>query len=217
MGGLTQLLQESQDLPCQAGEIRLLHDLALLVEELRGVEHACGKRLAVGAEQILVVVLERAAAGRAGVHDHVAVLVDGDPAGDRYVTDLLSCDPPPCCVIQWPTGWAVEDIIRWVLDAEATTLLNEINNRLERQFLSLDELVEALKNNDGRTGGLKTHYMAHEDIAGAMRMSQACVRRAEELLESVTRAVLNRCDGLEHLVVDETRSRGSVYVYRFLA
>lgn len=151
------------------------------------------------------------------LHDHVAVLVDGDAAGDGYVTDLLTCDPPPCCVIQWPTGWAVEEILRWVLDADPTILFNEINTRLARQFQSLDELVAALRDNDGRTGGLKTHYMAHEDIAGALRRSQACVRRAEEVLESLTRAVLGRCDGFDHLEVDEARSQGSTTVYRFLA
>lgn len=131
------------------------------------------------------------------LHDHVGVLVDGDPAGDRYVADLITCSPTPCCVMQWPTGWAIEDAVRWTLDADANVLLSEINTRLNRQFLSLDELVAALKNTSGKTGGLKAHYMAHEDIAGAMRKSHLCVQRVERLLEVVTRAVLGRLESFE--------------------
>lgn len=152
-----------------------------------------------------------------GLHDRVAVLVDGDSAGDAYVTDLLACTRPPCCIMQWPSGWAVEDAVRWALDADGASLLTEISARLERNFQSLDELVVALKSNDGRTGGLKAHYMAHEDIAGAMRKSKPCVARVEKLLEAVTRAVLGRCDGSEHLEVDEARSGGGITVCRFRA
>ena len=149
------------------------------------------------------------------LHAHVAALVDGDPAGDGYVNDLLACDPPPCCVMQWPSGWAVENALRWTLDADAAVLLPEINSRLGRTYQSLDELVAALKNGDGRNGGLKAHYMAHEDIAGAMRRSVACVQRVEQLLEAVTRGVLGRFEGFGHLEMDESRSGNGVTVCRF--
>lgn len=149
------------------------------------------------------------------LHDHVGVLVDGDPAGDGYVADLIGCSSLPCCVMQWPTGWAIEDAVRWTLDADADVLLSKINVRLDRQFQSLDELVATLKNTSGQTGGLKAHYMAHEDIAGAMRMSGLCVQRVERLLEAVTRAMLGRLDDFEHLEFDEVRSRDGMAVYRF--
>ena len=149
------------------------------------------------------------------LHDHVGVLVDGDPAGDGYVADLIGCSSLPCCVMQWPTGWAIEDAVRWTLDADADVLLSKINVRLDRQFQSLDELVATLKNTSGQTGGLKAHYMAHEDIAGAMRMSGLCVQRVERLLEAVTRAMLGRLDDFEHLEFDEVRSRDGMTVYRF--
>lgn len=149
------------------------------------------------------------------LHDHVGVLVDGDPTGDGYVADLIACSPTPCCVMQWPTGWDIEDAVRWTLDADAIVLLHEINARLDRQFQSLDELVAALKNTSGQSGGLKAHYMAHEDIAGAMRKSQLCVQRVERLLEAITRAALGRLDEFEHLEFDEVRSRGGIAVCRF--
>ena len=148
------------------------------------------------------------------LHNQVGVLVDGDPAGDGYVTDLLSCSPGPCCVMQWPKGWEIEDVVRWTLDADANALLTEINTRLNRSLSSLDELVASLKNTDGRSGGLKSHYMAHEEIAGAMRRSQPCVLRVERLLEAVARAVLGRLEDCKHLELD-ARSNARIAVFRF--
>jgi energy-coupling factor transporter ATP-binding protein EcfA2 len=150
------------------------------------------------------------------LHNHVGVLVDGDEAGDGYVAELLACRPSPCCVLQWPSGWEMEDAVRWALDADAAFLLPEINDRLSRQFQSLDELVVALKDPSGRGGGLKAHYMAHEDIAGAMRTSQVCVERVERLLETITRATLGTLDGFKHLELDSGRSRDGISVFRFL-
>lgn len=151
------------------------------------------------------------------LHDHVGVLVDGDPAGNSYVLDLITCNPTPCCVMQWPNGWAIEDAVCWTLEADASTLLFEINAQLNRQFQSLAELVIALKNNNGQTGGLKAHYMAHEDIAGAMRKSQLCVQRVEKLLEAVTRAMLGKHEGFEQLEYQHNQSRDGINVYRFHA
>ena len=80
-----------------------------------------------------------------------------------------------------------------------------------------DGLVAALKSTDGHAGGLKAPYMAHEDIAGAMRKSQPCVQRVERLLEAVTRAVLGKFDDFKHLEFDEARSRDGLAVCRFRA
>lgn len=149
------------------------------------------------------------------LHDHVGVLVDGDAAGTDYIADLLSCSPGPSCVMQWPSGWEIEDVVRWTLDADAVRLLSDINARLNRSFQSLDDLVASLKNPSGQTGGLKSHYMAHEDIAGAMRRSQPCVQRVERLLEAVTRAVLGRWDDCDDLECDVIGSGGAPVVCRF--
>jgi putative ATP-dependent endonuclease of the OLD family len=151
------------------------------------------------------------------LHDHVGVLVDGDPAGNSYVLDLIKCNPTPCCVMQWPNGWTIEDAVCWTLEADASTLLFEINAQLNRQFQSLAELVIALKNNNGQAGGLKAHYMAHEDIAGAMRKSQLCVQRVEKLLEAVTRTMLGKHEGFEQLEYQHNQSRDGINVYRFHA
>ena len=149
------------------------------------------------------------------LHDHVGVLVDGDGTGNDYVTNLLSCGPSPCCVMQWPDGWEIEDVVRWTLDADGLVLLSEINARLNRSFQSLDDFVTSLKSTDGQAGGLKSHYMAHEDIAAAMRSSKPCVQRVERLLEAVTRAMLGRLEGCEDLQLDPARSGSVTIVCRF--
>lgn len=149
------------------------------------------------------------------LHDHVGVLVDGDAAGKSYVSDLIACNPMPCCVIQWPNDWTIEDAVCWTLEADVTNLLSEINVRLNREFHSLDELVMALKNTNGQTGGLKSHYMAHEDIAGAMRKSHLCVQRVEKLLETLTRAMLGRHEGSSQLEYLQNVSQNGINVYQF--
>lgn len=71
------------------------------------------------------------------LHDHVGVLVDGDDAGNGYVTELLASSPTPRCVMQWPVDWEIEDAVRWTLEADALVLLSGINARLNRSFHSL--------------------------------------------------------------------------------
>jgi putative ATP-dependent endonuclease of the OLD family len=150
------------------------------------------------------------------LHSGVFALVDGDVDGDGYVTELIGCAPPPTAVIQWPAGWTMENAVEWVLVAGGeTVLLPKIRERLDREFGSLGELTAALKNKDGRTGGLKAHYMAHEEIAGVMRSSEPCVHRVELLLEALTRAALREHEGFTRLAVDANRSTDKMKVYRF--
>jgi putative ATP-dependent endonuclease of the OLD family len=148
------------------------------------------------------------------LHQDVLVLVDGDNAGDGYVNDLLGCVPPPIYVVQWPSQWSIEDVVGWVLAADETKLLLEISRRLVREFSSLAHLTSALKNPEGAAGGLKSHYVAHEEIAGAIKKSEASVHRAEVVLETLTRAALGKHEGYRYLDVDHSRSTDSVIVYR---
>lgn len=150
------------------------------------------------------------------LHPAVMALVDGDPAGDGYVDDLISCNPPPSVIIQWQASWSIEDVVEWILAADKeVTLLAAIQSRLCRAFSSISEVVAALKSDDGRSGGLKTHYMAHEELAGVMKGSALCVGRVELLLEALARATLTSDHGFAQLQVDSNRSSGRTKVYRF--
>ena len=151
----------------------------------------------------------------ASLHPDVVVLVDGDDAGDGYITSLLACEPQPAAIIQWPDGWTVEDAVGWALEAEGVDLLVDIQARLERSFADYADLVDKLKNDKGAEGGLKSHYMAHEEIAGAMKRSAPCVQRVEVVLEALCRAALGEVGDFAHLVVDGERSGATCAVYRF--
>ena len=146
------------------------------------------------------------------LHQDVLTLVDGDDDGDRYVTDILECVPPPSAVIQWPRGWTIEDVAGWVIAGNETEVLPQIKERLNRDFSSLADLISILKNRDA--GGLKFHYVAHEEIAGVIKRSQVCVQRAEVILETLTRAALGRSESFAHLAIDGNRSTATVSVYR---
>jgi len=149
------------------------------------------------------------------LHDAVMALVDGDPKGNEFTRNLLGCTPPPFAIVQWPDGWSMEDVVRWVLAADERSVLPEIETRLDdRSFQSLAELIQALKREDGGTGGLKTHYIAHEEIAGAMRQSKDCVYRAGVVLDALSRAALSEETG-DHLERDPDRSTAETSVYRF--
>ncbi len=151
------------------------------------------------------------------LHPHIMALLDGDAAGNDYVADLLACSPPPLSILQWPDGWTIEDTVAWTIAADDPGVLPQIRERLEWGFADLAELVQALKNEDGRTGGLKAHYMAHEEIAGALRASVPCVERARLVLEALCRAALGVDTGFAHLQPDENRTTGETKVVRFLA
>lgn len=148
------------------------------------------------------------------LHENIVALVDGDGPGDGYVRELLGSNQRPNAIIQWPVAWSVEDAVRWVIEVDETALLAEIGSRIERHFNSCNELTDVLKEPDGRAGGLKTHYIAHEEIAAVIKRSAAGVQRAELILNALTLAVLNQHDRTDHLEVDN-RSTASVKVYRF--
>jgi len=149
------------------------------------------------------------------LHPHVFVLVDGDRPGDDYIRDLLHDASPPETIVQWPKDWFVEDVVGWVMGADEPAVLTEVCGRLGHSYGTIADLVSKLKDDNGKNGGLKGHYMAHEEIAGAIKMSQACVRHAELVLEALSRAALQSHDSFEHLVVDDARSQVGTIVYRF--
>ncbi len=151
----------------------------------------------------------------ADLHPNVRCLVDGDRAGAHYIKALASLPVPPRSVLRWPDGQTVEDVLGWVLDGEQE-LLSDINTRLGSSFNSVVELVHSLKEKDGAKGGLKNHYIAHEEIASSLKRSCVCVVRIRTVLEAVTRAVLLDQDGFDHLILDEACSTESCSVYRFV-
>ncbi|MCP4903216.1 MAG: AAA family ATPase [bacterium] len=148
------------------------------------------------------------------LHPAVFALVDGDEAGDDYVSALLTCEPTPTAIFQWPNGWAIEDVVGWAIAADEVKILAALEERLGERYASLDALTQSLRTESAKDGGLKYHYIAHEEIAGAMKRSLLCVQRVENILEALTRVGLGRIEEFEHLEVDESRSIDSCKVCR---
>lgn len=149
------------------------------------------------------------------LHDKVFVLVDGDETGNEYIRYLCKVDPAPFAIVQWPDGWGMERVVGWILDADPPRLLTSVGERLGRTFGSITDLLSVLRNDEGRAGGLKSHYMAHEEIASVIRASELAVARAELVLEALARVAAGITEDFPHLTLDSDRSRTTVPVYRF--
>jgi hypothetical protein len=122
---------------------------------------------------------------------------------------------PPAAIVQWPIGWGIEDAIGWTIENDPDAL-QDIAERLERTYQSVADLLIDLKSKSAAAGGLKEHYMAHEEIAGAMKGYPKVVQRADLILEALTVAALGQVSlSSSCVVVDPRRSRGNCKVYRF--
>src|SRR5437879_3073400 len=75
------------------------------------------------------------------LRSRLMAFVDGDSAGDGYVTALLANTPPPRAIFQLPAGWTIEDVVRWILEpGGATVLVNAKSELAGFSFSTLDEL-----------------------------------------------------------------------------
>jgi putative ATP-dependent endonuclease of OLD family len=127
----------------------------------------------------------------ADIRREVAVLVDGDAAGDQYISDLLSLPSPPFVILQWATGETIEDVLVWLLEPLPKEKLADLSSLLPQPISSLEELRALLKTkrSSGTTAGLKADYLAYEEIARTIRDSEPCASRAAALLGAIHDAV----------------------------
>lgn len=150
------------------------------------------------------------------LHQGVFVLVDGDDAGDGYIKELAALESPPATIVQWPKGWGIEEAVAWAIEADPDAL-PAIAERLERKYRDVAALLADLRNKSAATGGLKEHYMAHEEIAGTMKNHPKVVERAESILEALTVAALGQANlKSSRLIADPGRSSAGYKVYRFV-
>jgi energy-coupling factor transporter ATP-binding protein EcfA2 len=120
------------------------------------------------------------------VHPSVVCLVDGDDAGDGYVTALSALDEPPAAIIQWPNGWEMENVIAWMVEADPTILSDEqlVEAGVPPTVADfLEKLVEK-----------KTDEVMHGLLADAMLNSAACVTRVRHVLRVVAGVCAGRAD-----------------------
>ena len=141
----------------------------------------------------------------------VFALVDGDSAGDTYVTELVGASKPPDCVIQWPDGWLMEDVVGWVL-AKDSNLVATIRQEFPDAPDSVSEIVAWLKRKNGDNGA-KTDFVAHEAIASAISRSEP----ARDGVRTVLDGLVQIADGTPPsnvAVKDDARGSASCTVWR---
>ena len=124
-------------------------------------------------------------------------LVDGDPAGDGYVQELGKLSEPPQQIVQWPTGWTIEDVIAWVLTPGGQPVVDAVAADLDPawQINSLADLTKHLKTkNDAKAKvvGLKEDVIAHDVVIAAIRSNSACVARATEVCDFLVQIALGK-------------------------
>ncbi|MGO8992326.1 MAG: ATP-dependent nuclease [Polyangiaceae bacterium] len=137
------------------------------------------------------------------LRNRVIALVDGDKAGDDYAKSLLSLPSPPSAVVQWPANWAIEDVVRWIMDPGGTPLLTTLQGELSHvTFASLDALRDLLRTeNNQKTGtiGLKQDHVCHEVIIATLEHESAVRARAAEVCEALVRVALGNTTGCARL------------------
>nr|WP_047168976.1 AAA family ATPase [Sphingomonas sp. Y57] len=126
----------------------------------------------------------RTVAAMSPLHPRVVALVDGDPEGMGYVNALAAAGAPNSGIIlRWATGQMLEDVIGWVIDADAATCLPTI--LIDNPPTNVADLVARLKDEVRATGGLKKDSSSYEAIAGAIGANDACCTRARALLNAI--------------------------------
>lgn len=119
------------------------------------------------------------------LHPRVVALVDGDPEGIGYVNILATAGAPNSGIIlRWADGQMLEDVIGWIIDADAAACLPTIS--IDNSPVNVASLVARLKDEVRAAGGLKKDSSSYEAIAGAIGANEACCARARTLLNAIT-------------------------------
>jgi energy-coupling factor transporter ATP-binding protein EcfA2 len=151
------------------------------------------------------------------LRSRIVAMVDGDAAGDNYVTELKAKMPPPFLIIQLSAGWTMEDVVRWMLDPGGAVALATLSAALPGfLFTSLDGLRDLLKTSNNRgtnTVGLKEDVLAHDAIAGILDAIPACRARVVTFCEALVSAAIGAIH--QQIVTDAARSTAVVKVVRF--
>jgi putative ATP-dependent endonuclease of the OLD family len=112
------------------------------------------------------------------LHPRACCLVDGDRDGLRYIAGLRDLPQPPASILRWHDGAMVEDVIGWILDADAPQALPLLASLAAVAPHTVDDVVARLKE-------AKVDIVAYEMIADAIVNTPSCRRRAVELFDAI--------------------------------
>jgi predicted ATPase len=111
------------------------------------------------------------------VHPNLVCLFDGDQAGRDYVDNACRLPTPPRMVIRWADGWAIEQVVCWIADADPAAL-----NVQELLDAGVPQNVPNLAAALGDRQVLKRDEIVHAMIVDALSMSGRCRARVAHVL-----------------------------------
>jgi hypothetical protein len=124
------------------------------------------------------------------VHRRAVCLVDGDKAGDYYVSALVNLKAPPRLVLQLPQKWFIEDVVGWIVSADATAALKDIGAELGMTLNKVDDLTQKLKT-ETKLGGLKGDRVVYEMMLATLAERPACLGRIKLFLQQSAEACVS--------------------------
>jgi len=122
----------------------------------------------------------------ARVHSSVACLVDGDAAGLNYARSLCKLERQPNAVLRWNDGAVMEDIVRWIFEADSDGALSALGDLRVPSPQTIEEVIEYMTAN-------KTDFVAHETVADVIANNLPCQQRAKKLFSAMSAA----CKGID--------------------
>lgn len=120
------------------------------------------------------------------VHDSVVCMVDGDGAGFGYIKALRALEKQPKAILRWNDGGMVEDVVGWILEADAARTVPGLSEMKAQAPRSIAEVVDYLKTK-------KVDLVAYETIADVIANNKVCRARAAQLFSAIAAA----CKGVE--------------------
>ena len=113
------------------------------------------------------------------VHAWPCILIDGDNAGRGYFDAVKISNPPPRCVVFWPQGWAMEDVVTWIASAGEDAMWATLETALGEIFADTQAFTAYLLYK-------KSYAPTHETVAVTLMANRACRTRAVQLLNGLS-------------------------------
>lgn len=111
------------------------------------------------------------------VHSRPCILVDGDNDGRIYFDAVKASARPPCAVVFWPQGWAMEHLVSWIACADEAAMLAALGTAFGANFTNGHALTTHLLTQ-------KSYAPTQESAAVILMGNSACRARASLLLSS---------------------------------
>jgi hypothetical protein len=143
-----------------------------------------------------------------GVHPEVTCLVDGDATGHLYIAELTAAPRPCARVVNWPRGWAMEQVVTWICSADPSVLADPELAALGVPT-NIAELVAFLQH-----ANRKSDEVVHTRVADAIAFNTDCSVRARHLL-SVLAAIATGRDVPAGAATRRAHTNGKTIVWTF--